>query len=64
MFEVAIIQKPTSEDAKKGANEVLVFGPKALIAKDPQAAAIGAVLGEAKNLEMDVNRIEVKVRPF
>lgn len=64
LFEVAIIQKPTKKELDEGtAQEKLVFGPKAVIAKDGQTAAIVAVT-EAGSTPVDMNRAEVIVRPF
>lgn len=63
LFEVAIIEKPTKKEAEEGAQEKLVFGPKAVIARDGQSAAIAAVMGGDK-LTADMNRVEVLVRPF
>lgn len=63
LFEVAIIEKPTKKEAEEGAVERLVFGPKAVIARDAQSAGIAAILGgDAPKLEMA--RAEVLVRPF
>lgn len=65
LFEVAITQKATKAELDAGNDaETLVFGPRALIAKDQQAAAItGALLAQADG-KLDLSRIEVKVRPF
>lgn len=62
LFEVAVIEHPTKKDREEGAQDKLVFGPKAIIAKDPQSAAIAAVMGE--KIAMDPERIEVLIRPF
>jgi len=62
LYEIAIIEKPTKKQEEEGATEKLVFGPKAVVARDPQAAAIGAVSGQTT--AFDLNRIEVIVRPF
>ena len=68
LFEVAIIERPTKKDAEDGKQERLVFGPKAVIARDSQTAAINAVMSTNAESSMpaDVNRdrIEVIVRPF
>lgn len=64
LFEVAIIQKPTKKDAEDGASEQLVFGPKSVIARDGQSAAITAVLGGDVPSTLDKSRMEVLVRPF
>jgi hypothetical protein len=34
LFEVAIVEIPTKDEAEKGKQEKLVFGPKAIISKD------------------------------
>jgi hypothetical protein len=63
LFEVAVIEHPTKKEMEDGAVEKLVFGPTAIIAKDPQAAGVGAILG-AKDTSFDPQKIEVLVRPF
>ena len=62
LYEVAILQKPTVKEAEEGQTEKLILPPKAVVARDPQSAGIGAVMGE--NLQIDLNRCEVIVRPF
>jgi hypothetical protein len=44
LYEVAILEKPTQKEAEEGKSERLVLGPKAVVANDPQSAAISAVL--------------------
>ncbi len=63
LFEVAIIEKPTKKEAEDGAVERLVFGPKAVIARDSQGAVVAAILGDDKP-NVDMNKAEVLVRPF
>jgi hypothetical protein len=63
LFEVAIMEKPTKKEMDEGKNERLIFGPKAVVARDVQGAAISAVLGEEKP-QGDIQRMEVLVRPF
>jgi hypothetical protein len=63
LFEVAIIEKPTKKEAEDGAIEKLVFGPKAVIARDHQAAVVAAILGPDQP-QVDMNKAEVLVRPF
>lgn len=63
LFEVAIIEKPTKKEQEEGKGEVLIFGPKAVVARDMQAAAISAVLNGEKP-SGDLQRMEVLVRPF
>jgi hypothetical protein len=65
LFEVAIIQKLTKKEAEEGTgSEKLVYGPKFVLAKDGQAAALSAILGEDKPVKIDISRCEVLVRPF
>ena len=63
LFEVAILEKPTVKDAEDGKGERLVFGPKAVVARDSQSAAIAAVM-EGDGVTCDHQRMEVIVRPF
>lgn len=63
LFEIAIIEKPTKKEAEDGAAEKLVFGPKAVVAKNDQAAVLAAILGSDKPT-LDLSKIEVLVRPF
>ncbi len=63
LFEVAILEKPTKNEAEDGKSERLVFGPKAVIARDSQSAGIAAVL-DADKLDVNRDRMEVLVRPF
>lgn len=63
LFEVVILERPTKkEEEETGACEKLVFGPKAVVAKDPQSAAIASVLDE--QIKVDKGRMQVLVRPF
>jgi hypothetical protein len=64
LFEVAILEKPTKKEAEEGASERLVFGPKAVVARDNQSAAIAAVMGEEVPKDIARERMEVLVRPF
>jgi hypothetical protein len=65
LFEVAIIQKPTKKELDEGTGvETLVFGPKAVIARDQQSAAIAAVMDGGVPAGTDKQRMEVLVRPF
>lgn len=63
LFEVAILEKPTKNEAEDGKSERLVFGPTAVIARDLQSAGIAAVL-DADKLDVNRDRMEVLVRPF
>lgn len=63
LFEVAILEKPTAKEAEDGKSERLVMPPRAVVANDPQSAAIAAVL-DGEKPEVDRARMEVLVRPF
>jgi len=62
LFEVAILEKPTKKEQDEGAQEKLVFGPKAVVAKDAQTAALVAVIDS--KLQLAQERMEVLTRPF
>lgn len=64
LFEVAIIQKPTQKEREEGIAEKLVFGPKAVIAANEQAAAVAAVRNGGIPAEVPDERLEVLARPF
>lgn len=64
LYEVAILEKPTQKEIDdEGKTERLVFGPKAVVANDPQSAAISAVL-DGEKPTIDKARMTVLVRPF
>lgn len=68
LFEVAILELPKKgkkdeEENDLSGTERLVLGPVAVVARDTQSAAIGAVL-DAKDLKIDRTRMQVLVRPF
>lgn len=64
VFEIVIIEKPTKKQHEDGAIERLILGPKAVVAKDQQAAAIGAVMGSDMPKDLDLTRVDVLIRPF
>jgi len=66
LYEVAILETPTKKEAEEGKIERLVFGPKAVIANDPQSAGIAAVLdgNNGEKIDVDRARMKVLVRPF
>jgi hypothetical protein len=65
LFEVAIVQRPTKKELDEGTGvETLVFGPKAVIARDGQSAAISAVMDGGVKDGVDRTRMDVLVRPF
>jgi hypothetical protein len=63
LFEVAILERPTSKEEEDGKSERLVFGPVAIVASDSQNAAIAAVM-DGKDITVDRARMQVLVRPF
>lgn len=62
LFEVAILEQPTKDEANRGVSERLVFGPKTIVAKDAASAGIAAVMGE--KIEVDQTRMTVLTRSF
>lgn len=65
LFEVAILERPTKKERSEGsAEEKLVFGPKAVIASDTQAAGIRAVMENKESIDVSFDRMQVIVRPF
>lgn len=65
LFEVAILEKPTNKEVEEnGAEEKLVFGPKAVVANDAQSAGIRAVMNQKDEINVDQSRMLVLVRPF
>ena len=63
LFEVAILEEPTKKELETGNQEKLVFGPKAVIAKDSQSAGVIAVMG-TEQLKVDTAKMRILVRPF
>lgn len=63
LYEVAILEQPTKKEQEDGKSERIVVAPKAVVAPDPQSAAIAVVL-DAGKLEVDRSRMQVLVRPF
>ena len=64
LFEIAIIQKPTQKEVQEGTGqEKLLFGPKAVLARDSQTAAMSAMMGTDAPQGLDLSRAEVIVRP-
>jgi len=66
LFEVAILEMPTKKEIEDGTGiEKLVFGPKFVVAKDAQSAAIKAIMEDvSKAQDIDKNKMQVLVRPF
>lgn len=65
LYEVAILEKPTPEQAKEGLAERLVLGPVAVVAGDERNAAIAVVMDHAAVVSGAAkDRLEVLVRPF
>lgn len=66
LFEVAILEVPTPKEIQDtGAVEKLVFGPKFVVAKDQQAAAMRAVMENIDAVKsINQERMQILVRPF
>ena len=63
LFEVAILEETTSDERNDGFLEKLVFGPKAIIAKDTEHAKILAIM-ELGDTKVNKARIRVLFRFF
>lgn len=64
LFEVAIIQNPTKKEKSEGQEEVLIYGPSPMIAKDYKAANLKALQAVTDFSKLNSSLIEVKIRPF
>lgn len=64
LYEVAILKTPTKKEEEEGGCESLVFGPKAVVATNPQSAGVVAIRDESFPKEIDPSRLQVLVRPF
>lgn len=64
LFEVAIVKKPSKKEIEEGITEQLVFGPKAIIAKDHQGAGIAAVLSGAQARRCGYVEVRRACAPF
>lgn len=65
LYEIAILEKPTKEQAKNGKTEKLILGPCAIVAEDDRSAFVSLVMDHSEELkEVDKTRMEVLVRPF
>jgi len=64
LFEIAITQKPTKKEAEDGGGEKLMFGPKAIVAADKEAAVIDLAMSGEIPPEIDRKRMEIHCRPF
>lgn len=65
LFEVAIIQVQTKKEAEDGVGgEKLLFGPKFVLAKDAQTAAMAAMMGDDAPKGINLERAQVQIRPF
>ena len=64
LYEVALIEKPTSKEREEGKVEKLILPPTAVIAQDDKSAGVQAVMQNKDKIQGDLSRIEVLVRPF
>ena len=66
LFEVAILEEPSKREKERESKpEKLVMPPTAVIASDPQSAAISVVLDKPDVLAgVDRTRMRVLIRPF
>lgn len=65
LFDVAIVQHPTPKELEEGTGEEkLIYGPKTVVAKDANTAAIAAIMAEDAPKKLDLIRSQVLIRPF
>lgn len=65
LFEVAVLEHPEKKKDESQKPEKLVGKPEYVIAKDGQAAALRFMRDHAAALaDLDMDRVEVLVRPF
>lgn len=65
LFEIAVMEVPSPKEASDGAAEKLVFGPKCVVAKDQQTAALSVVMDDpAAFANVNRARMQILVRPF
>jgi hypothetical protein len=67
LFQVAILELPTKEDAEAGKLETLVLEPQCVVANkdDYTSAAVLVAMDNAEELKgIDRNRMKVVVSPF
>lgn len=66
LYEVAILERPTVKQSEEGHLEKLVYGPKAMVGRDSQDAAMTAMLELVKEQspQIDRSRLQVLARPF
>ena len=65
LYEVAILEHPTVKEVEEGTSkEKLAFGPEFVIATDPKAAGISAVMDSRETIKVARERMQVLVRPF
>jgi ribosomal protein L7/L12 len=65
LYWVAVVEEPTKKQKEEdGKEETIIMQPKITSAKDDKMAAI-KIVREAEELKgMDLNRVQVIVRPF
>lgn len=65
LFDVAIVKHPTPKEIEDGTGEEkLIYGPKTVVAKDANTAALAAIMSEGAPKNLDLTRSQVLIRPF
>jgi hypothetical protein len=64
LFEVAILRRPTKKEHEDGAGEELLYGPKAMLAKDKETAGLMVMRSKDVPEDLDLNRADLIIRPF
>ena len=64
LYEIAVIQRPTSKEREDGKSEILLVPPYPKIASNEKAAGMQAVIDNRDRLPADLSLVEIVVRPF
>lgn len=64
LYEVALIERPTKKEQEDGKSEKLILPPTPVLAKDDRSAGFQAVIEHKDKIAVDLQRVEVLVRPF
>jgi hypothetical protein len=64
LYEVALIEKPTKKEQEDGKTEKLILPPTPILAADDRQAGFKAIIEYKDKIQVDLQRVEVLVRPF
>tara|TARA_Y100000310_G_scaffold72876_1_gene69021 strand:- start:64 stop:267 length:204 start_codon:yes stop_codon:yes gene_type:complete len=64
VYEVVVVENPTTREKEDGALEKLLFGPKVAVAANEQAAAMEVLSDNEAVQKADKSKMDILVRPF